>query len=56
MAALSCVELTNVVVSAFAPKFTTEFDTKFVPLTTSVNAAPPGACVLPELVTLEIVG
>ena len=47
IAAVICVALTNVVVSAFealepTAKLTTELDTKPVPFTVSVNAAPPG--------------
>jgi hypothetical protein len=40
-AAVSCVALTYVVVSAVLPHCTVEPETKFVPLTVSVNAAPP---------------
>src|SRR5216683_212002 len=41
IAAVTCVALTNVVVFAAPLKLTTEVDAKFVPLTVSVNAAPP---------------
>jgi len=41
MEAVTCVELTKVVVRADPAKFTTELLTKFVPLTVSVNAASP---------------
>jgi hypothetical protein len=41
MAAVSCVALTNVVVTAAPLKLTAEVETKFVPFTVSVNAAPP---------------
>jgi len=39
--AVSCVALTNVAVRLSAPKLTVDPLTKFVPLTVSVNAAPP---------------
>jgi len=39
--AVTCVALTNVVVLAVPLKFTAEVLTKFVPVTISVNAAPP---------------
>ena len=41
MAAVNCVALTNVVVLAAPLNFTTDVDTKPVPLTVSVKAAPP---------------
>jgi len=41
IAAVSCVALTNVVVFALPLNFTTDVETKFVPFTVSVNAAPP---------------
>ena len=41
IAAVSCVELTNVVVFAIPLNFTTDVDTKPVPFTVSVKAAPP---------------
>ena len=41
MAAINCVELTNVVASAGPPKLTTEAATKFVPVIVSAKAAPP---------------
>ena len=47
------VALTNVVVSGLPLKLTTDFASKFAPLTVSVKAAPPGACVAPRL---DIVG
>ena len=43
IAAVTCVALTNVVGSAFVPKFTTEVATKFVPLTVNVKPVPPAA-------------
>lgn len=39
--AVSCVALTKVVVSAVLFQFTAAPETKFVPFTVSVNAAPP---------------
>lgn len=45
IAAVSCVELTNVVVFALPLNFTTELLTKLEPLTVSVNAADPAAMV-----------
>jgi hypothetical protein len=45
--------LINVVVSGLPLKFTIDFASKFAPLTVSVKAAPPAACVLPRL---DIVG
>lgn len=41
IAAVTCVALTNVVVLAFPLKLTTAPETKLVPLTVNVNAAPP---------------
>ena len=41
MAAVNCVELTNVVAGAAPPKLTIEAATKLVPLIVSVKAAPP---------------
>ena len=41
MAAVSCVALTKVVVFALPLNWTTDVETKFVPLTVRVNAAPP---------------
>jgi hypothetical protein len=49
-AAVSCVELTYVVVSAVPFQFTTELETKFVPVTVSVKAAPPAVAVEGESV------
>src|SRR5678816_2644732 len=46
--AVSCVELTNVVVRAAPFQRTTDPDTKLVPLTVSVNADPPAAALLGE--------
>jgi hypothetical protein len=39
--AVSCVEEANVVVSAVAFQFTSEVETKFVPLTVNVKSVPP---------------
>jgi hypothetical protein len=39
--AVSCVDETNVVVSAVAFHFTVEVETKFVPFTVKVNCGPP---------------
>jgi hypothetical protein len=39
---VSCVEETNVVVSAVPFHFTVEVETKFVPFTVKVNCGPPG--------------
>jgi hypothetical protein len=39
--AVSCVEETNVVVSAAPFQFTVEVETKFVPVTVNVNCGPP---------------
>jgi hypothetical protein len=39
--AVSCVDETNVVVSAVPFQFTVEVETKFVPVTVKVNCAPP---------------
>ena len=46
IAAVSCVELTNVVVRAALFQRTTDPDTKLVPLTVSVNADPPAVALL----------
>ena len=54
MAAVTCVELTNVVVLALPLNFTDEVDTKPVPFTVKVNAAPPAVAPFGERV--EIVG
>jgi len=45
MVAESCVALTSTVLSALPLKFTTELDTKFVPVTISVNPALPAITV-----------
>jgi hypothetical protein len=41
IAAVTCVALTNVVVTAVPLKFTTDVETKPVPFTVSVKAVPP---------------
>ncbi len=52
MAAVSCVELTNVVAGAAPPKLTIEAATKFVPLIVSVKAAPPATVLFGEMVVI----
>ena len=52
MAAVNCVELTNVVVGAAPPKLAIEAATKFVPLIVSVKAAPPATAVFGEIVLI----
>jgi hypothetical protein len=49
MAAVNCVELTNVVAGADPPKLTVEAATKFVPLIVSVKAAPPAVLLVGEI-------
>src|SRR5215471_2848535 len=56
IAAVICVALTNVVGSVLPLNLTTEVETKFVPLTVSVNAAPPGECELPPAFTVVMAG
>ena len=56
MAAVSCVELTNVVTGADPPKLTIDDATKFVPLIVSVNAAPPTTAVFGEIVVIVGMG
>jgi hypothetical protein len=48
IAAVSCVALTNVVVLAAPLNFTTDVDTKPVPLTVRVKAAPPAVALVGE--------
>ena len=48
--AVNCVEFTNVVASADAPKLTIEPATKFVPLIVSVKAGPPARPLFGEIV------
>jgi len=48
IAAVSCVELTKVVVFALPLNFTAEVETKPVPLTVRVNAAPPAVAPVGE--------
>jgi hypothetical protein len=52
MAAVNCVELTNVVAGADPPKLTTEAATKFVPLIVSVKAGPPARPLFGEIVVI----
>src|SRR6202021_615648 len=54
IAAVNCVEPTNVVVAAEPLRFTVAPFTNAVPLTVSVNAAPPAAALVGE--RMEIVG
>ena len=49
IAAVTCVALMNVVVLAVPLNFTTEVDTNPVPLTVSVNAAPPAVALVGEI-------
>src|SRR5580658_10102707 len=56
MAAVNCVELTNVVADAAPPKLTIEDATKLVPLIVSVKAAPPTAALFGEIVVIAGVG
>ena len=52
MAAVNCVEFTNVVAVADPPKLTIEVATKLVPLIVSVKAAPPATVVFGEIVVI----
>jgi hypothetical protein len=45
----SLVALTNVVACGLPLKFSTDFASKFAPLTVSVKAVPPAWCVSPRL-------
>jgi hypothetical protein len=56
MAAVICVEFTNVVASAAPPKLTIEAATKLVPLIVSVKAAPPATALFGEIVVICGVG
>jgi len=56
MAAVNCVELTNVVAATAPPKLTIEDATKFVPLIVSVKAAPPATTLFGEIVKIVGVG
>jgi hypothetical protein len=51
--AVSCVEETNVVVSAVAFQFTIEVATKFVPFTVNVKPGPPGATQVGSMVVMD---
>ena len=48
IAAVNCVALTNVVVLAAPLNFTTDVDTKPVPFTVRVKAAPPAVALVGE--------
>jgi hypothetical protein len=52
MTAVSCVALTRVVARALAPKFTAEVETKPVPFTVKVKAAPPAMALLGGMVVI----
>jgi hypothetical protein len=56
MAAVNCVELTNVVVTDVPPKATTEAATKFAPVIVSVKAEPPAAALFGEIVAIAGIG
>jgi hypothetical protein len=56
MAAVNCVELTNVVAGADPPKWTIDAATKFVPLIVSVKAALPATVLFGEMVVMVGVG
>jgi hypothetical protein len=54
IAAVNCVELTNVVATALPPKLMTEEERKLAPLTDRVNAGLPATLLVGDIV--EIVG
>jgi AICAR transformylase/IMP cyclohydrolase PurH len=56
MAAVNCVELTNVVVGAAPPKLTSEPATKFVPLIVIVKASPSATALFGEIVVIAGLG
>jgi hypothetical protein len=56
MAAVNCVELTNVVAGADPPKLTIDAATKFAPLIVSVKAVPPATALFGEIVVTVGVG
>jgi hypothetical protein len=56
MAAVNCVELTNVATGVDPAKLTIEAATKFVPLIVSVKAAPPAMLLFGEIVVIVGVG
>ena len=56
IAAVSCVELTNVVVFAIPLNFTTEVEAKPAPFTVSVKAAPPAVALGGAIETAEGTG
>lgn len=49
IAAVNCVELTNVAAGAVAPNFTVEPDTKPVPFRVNVKPAPPTVALVGEM-------
>lgn len=49
---MSCVALTKVVARALAPKLTNEVETKPVPFTVRVKAAPPALALVGEMVVI----
>jgi hypothetical protein len=52
MAAVNCVELTNVVVNATPPRLTIEAAMKFVPVIVSVKAVPPATVLFGEIAVI----
>ena len=56
MAAVNCVELTNVVGGVAPPKLTIEAATKLVPLIVSLKAAPSATAVSGEIAVIVGVG
>jgi hypothetical protein len=56
MAAVNCVELTNVVTGADPATLTIEDATKLVPLMVSVKAPPPATLLFGEIVVIVGVG
>ena len=56
MAAVNCVELTNVVTGADPPKLTVDAATKLVPLIVSVKPASPATALFGEIALIVGVG